>query len=196
MTKQRTGARLERIRFVLERRQKDLALVLSNIHDRHNVSAIYRSCDAFGVPEVYLYYNEVSFPVLAESSSASARKWVRTVRYNSREELFAALKSKGMQVYATSFSTRAKPLGTFDFTRPSAVILGNEHSGVSPELAVQADYELYVPMFGMIQSFNVSVAAAIILYEAARQRMAAGYYASPRYSEAELTTFFEEWSAW
>lgn len=82
-----------------------------------------------------------------------------------------------MQVLATSCSPSARPLRHWDFTRPTAIILGNEHSGVEQELLQMADGELYIPMYGMIQSFNVSVAAAIILSEAARQREAAGMYA-------------------
>jgi tRNA (guanosine-2'-O-)-methyltransferase len=190
----RTPQRLEKIRRVLEKRQKDLALVLSNIHDKHNVSAIYRSCDAFGVPEVHLYYTDTAFPVPAEASSASARKWVATERHKNSASLFAALKARNMRVYATGFSKKARPLAEFDFTLPSAVILGNEHGGVSEELVSLADAELYVPMYGMIQSFNVSVAAALILYEASRQRLRAGLYARPSFSARELEELFELWS--
>lgn len=194
MPADRTPQRLAKIRRVLEKRQKDLTLVLSNIHDQHNVSAIYRSCDAFGVPEAHLYYTDTAFPALAEASSASARKWVRTVRHNSASSLFAALKAGNMRVYATGFTENAKPLAEFDFTLPTAVILGNEHSGVSGELLALADAELYIPMCGMIQSFNVSVAAALILYEAFRQRQAAGLYARASFAPDELETLFELWS--
>jgi tRNA (guanosine-2'-O-)-methyltransferase len=190
----RTPERLEKIRQVLEKRQKDLTLVLANIHDKHNVSAIYRSCDAFGVPEVHLYYTDTAFPTLAEASSASARKWVRSERHDSATSLGATLKANNMRVYATGFSAKARPLAEFDLTLPSAVILGNEHSGVSDELAALADAELYIPMYGMIQSFNVSVAAALVLYEASRQRLNAGRYARPSFSMRELEELYELWS--
>lgn len=98
-----------------------------------------------------------------------------------------------MRVYATGFSPRAKPLGSFDLTRPTAIIMGNEHSGVDPELLAIADAELYIPMYGMIQSFNVSVAAAIILAEASRQRLASGAYDTPTYTEDELEQLTAEW---
>lgn len=195
MSRQRTEHRLERTRFVLEHRQKDLSLVLANIHDPHNVSAIYRSCDAFGVPRVHLYYTDTAFPVLGAKSSASARKWVESSRHRDAESLAAALKAQGMKIYATSCTGRARPLGEFDLTAPSAIILGNEHGGVAEELTAIADDELYIPMFGMIQSFNVSVAAALILYEAYRQRDAAGMYSSPRYTPEELEELFADWSA-
>ena len=94
---------------------------------------------------------------------------------------------------ATSCSETARPLRAWDFIRPTAVIMGNEHSGVEEELLSLADGQLYIPMYGMIQSFNVSVAAAIILAEAARQREGAGMYDSSRLSEAELEAKLEEW---
>ena len=179
MQKPRTEARLEKIRFVLEHRQKDLTLVLANIHDPHNVSAIFRSCDAFGVPRVHLYYTDTAFPALSAKSSASARKWVESKRHGDPAELAAALKAQGMHIYATSCSPAARPMSDYDLTRPSAIILGNEHSGVTEDIASIADSELYIPMYGMIQSFNVSVAAALILAEASRQLAAAGLYDRP-----------------
>lgn len=193
MTKEPTPRRRERLLEVLRRRQDDLTLVLANIHDPHNVSAIYRSCDAFGVSRVHLYYTNTPFPTLGRKTSASARKWVESARHKNSADLMTALHSAGMQVLATSCAPDARPLRAWDFTRPTAVIMGNEHSGVEPELLSLADGGLYIPMRGMIQSFNVSVAAAIILAEASRQREAAGMYAASRLSEAELEEKLEEW---
>lgn len=186
MSKEPTPRRKARLREVLAHRQPDLTLVLANIHDPHNVSAIYRSCDAFGVDKVHLYYTNTPFPVLGRKTSASARKWVESVRHRDREELFAALRGQGMQVLATTFTDEARPLRQWDFTRPTAVIMGNEHSGVNEELVQSADGQLYIPMYGMIQSFNVSVASAIILAEATRQREEAGFYDTPRLAQDEL----------
>lgn len=193
MPKNPTPERRARMEHVLAQRQKDLTLVLANIHDPHNVSAIYRSCDAFGVPEVHLYYTHTAFPALGRKTSASARKWVDSVRHKDRESLLAALRAGGRQILATSCTPAARPLREWDFTRPTAVIMGNEHSGVDPELADVVDGELYIPMRGMIQSFNVSVAAAVILAEAARQREAAGMYDSPTYSPEEYAERLEKW---
>ena len=95
--------------------------------------------------------------------------------------------------YSASCSPQAKPLDAYDFTRPTAVIMGNEHSGVSEEVLRIVNGELYIPMYGMIQSFNVSVAAAVILSEAARQRKAAGFYAEPTFSREELETRLADW---
>lgn len=191
MPKNPTEHRRERMHDVLAHRQPDLTLVLANIHDPHNVSAIYRSCDAFGVESVHLYYTDTAFPILGRKSSASARKWVQSRRHRDKQELREAL--TGMQVLVTDCTPTARPLRSWDFTRPTAIIMGNEHRGVDPELADLATGELYIPMFGMIQSFNVSVAAAIILAEAARQREEAGMYASPRYDEATFQTKLKDW---
>lgn len=193
-TSARTPARLEKLRRVLAHRQRDLALVLANIHDPHNVSAIYRSCDAFGVPRVYLYYTDTPFPALSGRSSASARKWVESERHTEAAALAARLKEQGLRVYASSCSAKARPMSAYDFTRPSAVIMGNEHRGVDAELLPLVDDELYIPMYGMIQSFNVSVAAALILSEAARQRSQAGMYGRSGYAPEEFEALLQEWS--
>ena len=193
MPKEPTERRKARLLEVLSHRQPDLTLVLANIHDPHNVSAIYRSCDAFGVSQVNLYYTNTPFPALGRKTSASARKWVESVRHKDSEALMTRLRGQGMQVLATSCTPTARPLREWDFTRPTAVIMGNEHSGVEQDLLNVADGELYIPMYGMIQSFNVSVAAAIILSEAARQREAAGMYGEPRLDAASLQAKMDEW---
>jgi len=193
MPKEPTARRKARFLEVLSHRQPDLTLVLANIHDPHNVSAIYRSCDAFGVSCVHLYYTNTPFPALGRKTSASARKWVESVRHKTSADMLADLRAQNMQVLATSFTEKARPMREWDFTRPTAVIMGNEHSGVEPELLAAADGELYIPMYGMIQSFNVSVASAIILAEAARQREAAGMYATPRFDEVTLAARLGEW---
>ncbi|MDR2056272.1 MAG: tRNA methyltransferase [Desulfovibrio sp.] len=189
----RTPERRARLAGVLRRRQPDLTLVLANIHDPHNVSAIYRSCDAFGVARVHLYYTGTPFPALGEKSSASARKWVESVRHADSESLLRALRAGNMQIAATGFSETSAPLRHWNFTRPTAVMLGNEHRGVDRELRTLADGELHIPMYGMVQSFNVSVAAAIILAEAVRQREEAGMYAAPRMDEATLEAELQAW---
>ncbi len=187
----RTEARCARLRAVLARRQPDLTLVLANIHDPHNVSAIYRSADAFGLMRVHLLYTDTAFPVLSRKTSASARKWVDTVRHKSIEELRDSL--TGYQILATSCSDQAKPLGAWDLTKKTAFVMGNEHSGVLPELIPIATGEVYIPMYGMIQSFNVSVAAALLLYEAARQRDVAGMYGSPSLPPEEFERVYRMW---
>ncbi len=188
-----TERRKAKLARVLSLRQPDLTLVLANIHDPHNVSAIYRSADAFGLAGVHLYYTDTAFPVLGRKSSASARKWVETYRHGNREELVNALRAQDCQILATTFTENAKPLQEYDFTKPTAIIMGNEHAGVPDELCAVADGELYIPMYGMIQSFNVSVASAVVLAEASRQRVAAGMYDTPRYTTETYQEKLEEW---
>ena len=188
-----TPQRRERIERVLAWRQQDLTLVLANIHDPHNVSAIYRSCDAFGVAEVHLYYTDTPFPALGRKTSASARKWVESIRHTTLDGLLGSLRTGGRRILAASCNAAARPLADWDFTRPTAVIMGNEHRGVDKELAAHVDGELYIPMYGMIRSFNVSVAAAVILAEASRQRVLAGMYARSGYTKEE---YAEKLGAW
>jgi tRNA (guanosine-2'-O-)-methyltransferase len=103
------------------------------------------------------------------------------------------LRAGGRQLLATSCSPRARPLADWDFAKATAIIMGNEHRGVDKEFAAHVDGELYIPMYGMIRSFNVSVAAAVILAEASRQRALAGMYARTDYTEKE---YAEKLGAW
>ena len=195
MKKNRTPERTAKIERVLRHRQKGLTLILSNIHDPHNVSAIYRSCDAFGVPEVQLHYTTTAFPTLGAKTSASARKWVKSRRHTDMESMTRDLRGQGFSILATSCSPQAKSLYDYDLTTPVAFVLGNEHSGVEEEFVPLVDGEVFIPMFGMIQSFNVSVAAAVLLSEAARQRMVAGMYDVSAYNEEEMAVMLEDWLA-
>lgn len=189
----RTKHRIDRIRQVLARRQPDLSLILDNIHDPHNVSAILRSCDAFGVYRVHLYYTTEKFPRLGAKTSASAKKWVKREHHTNARELVGYLKNKDFFILGTGFSPRAVPITKWNLTRPAAVVFGNEHRGISPELQEHLDAELCIPMQGMVQSLNVSVAAAVIMYEAWRQRRDKGMYDSPSLDPLLLEQAFEEW---
>lgn len=190
-----TERRAKRIEEVLARRQTDLTLVVNNIHDPHNVSAILRSCDAFGIHRVHLLYTDTAFPALGKKSSGSAKKWVETVRHRDAASLAATLKSQGYALLATSFSETARPLQQWDLTGKTAIILGNEHRGVDEDLAPHVDGALYIPMMGMVQSLNVSVAAAVILYEGFRQLDAAGRYDAPSLAPEELARLAKLWSS-
>ncbi len=188
-----TPERKKRIHDVLSRRQQDLTLIMDNIWDPHNVSAVLRSCDAFGVLAVHLYYTTAEWPELGKKSSASAKKWVQRFRHSDPAEMIGGLRAKGFNVMRTGFSETARPLDAYDLSAPSAVILSNEHRGTSPELAELVPDEIYIPMQGMIQSFNVSVAAAIILYEASRQRGAKGMYDRTGLDAEEFEALEREW---
>jgi tRNA (guanosine-2'-O-)-methyltransferase len=190
----RTEPRLNRLREVLERRQPDLTVVMENIHDPHNVSAILRSCDAAGVMKVQLVYTGTEFPDIGKKSSASAKKWVELRRFRSINECYGKLHEEGFKIFATRLAGESISLYKVGMTGKTAFVVGNEHEGVSEEAAGVADGIIRIPMFGMIRSLNVSVATAVILFEAVRQRIEAGQYAAPKLEESELETFLKEWA--
>ena len=185
--------RTAKIDFALNHRQPALTVVLENIHDMHNVNAILRSCDAVGVLTVHLVYYIEEFPKLAHASSSGAYKWIEYERHSSMKECIDRLHSQGFHVLATKLEPTAKSLYENDLTRPTAFILGNEHRGISEEAAGRADNLLYIPMMGMAESLNVSVASAVCLFEASRQRQAAGLYATPQLSPETLRSKKLEW---
>lgn len=193
MPKTITEQRVQRIRAVLSKRQNDLSLILNNIHDSHNVSAILRSCDAFGVNTVHLYYTREAFPLVAKRSSASAKKWVERIRHTDAKSMIHGFRAKGFQVLGTNLNANAKPLPEWDLTRPTAVILGNEHRGQDPTLDALIPNNLYIPMQGMTKSLNVSVAAAVILYEAWRQRQNQGMYDQSCFPPEEMENLVAAW---
>jgi tRNA (guanosine-2'-O-)-methyltransferase len=191
----RTTRRQERVRSVLERRQPDLTLILENVHDPHNVSAILRSCDAVGVLRVHAVYSIESPPpgMFARQTSASAAKWVDVVRHDAMPACVNELRAAGFQILATALGQDARPLHDWDLTRSVALIVGNEMRGVSDEALALADGFVEIPMAGMVQSLNVSVASAVCLYEAFRQRLVAGAYDAPRLSPDALAAMEQDW---
>lgn len=166
-----TEARKQKVEQILRSRQSSLHIVLENIHDPHNVSAIYRTCDAAGIPAVSLIYYYEKFPKVGKKSSASAYKWVESNKYRTHTECYSALREKGFKIYATALTEKSVSLYDVDFTQPVALVLGNEHRGVSEEAAMAADETILIPQFGMVQSLNVSVAASVCIFEALRQRL-------------------------
>jgi tRNA (guanosine-2'-O-)-methyltransferase len=190
----RTEKRIEKIRAVVLKRQPSLKIILENIHDPHNVSAIFRTCDAAGIPKVSLLYNIEFFPKIGKKSSASAFKWIEREKYKSVEECYKQLRSEGYKIYVSSISEDAKDLYEIDFTEKSAIVMGNEHRGVSKEAEEFADEKFYIPMYGMVQSLNVSVSAAIAIYEALRQRTAKGMYDKSELNEEQIEEWINKWS--
>lgn len=190
----RTDKRIQKIKWVLSKRQPSLQIVIENIFDPHNVSAIFRTCDAAGIPLVSLIYNIEKFPKIGKKSSASAYKWIERNKYKSVEECYKKLKEAKYNIYASSLDPDSQSLYEIDFTKKSAIVLGNEHRGLSKEAGELADKKFYIPMFGMVQSLNVSVSAAISVYEALRQRLKNGMYDESELKAVEFKTLVEEWS--
>src|SRR5450759_2216928 len=131
--------RKNKIFGALSRRQPDLTVIMENIHDPHNVSAMLRSADAVGIHEVQLVYTKEKFPKVGKKSSSSANKWVERRKFNSIHECYDRLRSEGFAIYATRLAEGARSLYTLDLTQKTAFVFGNEHTGVSDEAAALAD---------------------------------------------------------
>ena len=189
----RNQRRLDKIKRVLLWRQPDLTVVLENIHDPHNVSAVLRSCDAVGILQVELLYTLEKFPRIGKKSSSSANKWLERRKHRSVEECYTRLREEGFTIYATHLGESAASLYELDLTKKVALVFGNEHRGVSDEAAAKADGNFQIPMFGMIQSLNVSVASAVSLYEVLRQRLVKGSLLQPKLSNDELADYYNDW---
>jgi tRNA (guanosine-2'-O-)-methyltransferase len=167
--------RYRRIHTVLKARQPDLTLCLEEVHKPNNVSAIIRSADAAGVHKVHAVWPDPQMRTLSHTS-AGARNWVEVETHDSIDHAVNEMKNQGMQILATHLSDTAVDFREIDYTKPTAVILGGEKHGITPHGLSLADQDIIIPMVGMVQSLNVSVASALILFEAQRQRQLAGMY--------------------
>lgn len=191
----RTERRQQRIRSVIDRRQPDLTIVLENVHDPHNVSAVLRSCDATGLLGIHTIYTIEERPAkaYARKVSGSAAKWIDVQHHDSVDTCYRSLRERGFTVLTAALDPGAVSLYDVDFTQPVALVFGNEMRGVTDEARVQADGAVMIPMQGMIESLNISVACAVCLYEAQRQRLAAGMYAASSLPLEERERLNAEW---
>lgn len=167
--------RYARICEMLATRQPDLTVCLEQVHKPHNVSAIIRTADAVGVHQVHAVWPTTRMRTLV-SSAAGSNSWVSVKTHPTIGDAVGHLKAQGMQILATNLSARAVDFREVDYTRPTCVLLGQEKTGITEEALALADQDIVIPMIGMVQSLNVSVASALILYEAQRQRQNAGLY--------------------
>jgi tRNA (guanosine-2'-O-)-methyltransferase len=190
-----TERRQTRIRETLERRWPHFTLALDNVFDRHNVAAILRSCEAFGLTDVHLLFTYERYPKASYRASAGAEKWLTIHRHSDDVELVRTLRQEGFQVLGTGHGPGATPSTQVDLTRRVAVVLGNEMRGLSPDVEAHLDGHIRVPMQGMVPSLNVSVAAAVILYEAWRQREACGLTLTPALPPLARAALAERWKA-
>ncbi len=184
--------RNEKIIALLKRRQTGLTVFMDEVHKPHNLAAIVRTCDAVGIGSVHAVYPEKQLRSCHGTAQGSNR-WVETHTYSNLDEGVAQVKSEGMQVLAAHFSDTAVDFRQIDYTKPTCLLVGSEKFGVSERAAELADQHVLVPMLGMVQSLNVSVATAIILYEAQRQREAAGMYNQQQIDEGTFNRLRFEW---
>jgi len=187
-----TPARARRIRDVLDRRQPDLRVVTDSVHKGHNLSAIVRSCDAFGVLWLDAVVGDEDFRTF-RSTAMGSQRWVEIHRHRDVTSALTPLKADGFQVVVAHLSPDAVDFRAIDWTRPTALLMGAEKQGPSDAGLQLADHAITIPMVGMVESFNVSVATAILLAEAHRQREQAGFYAERRLDEANWRRLFFEW---
>ena len=173
-----TQKRIDRITEVLSRRQKGLVLVLEDIHDPHNAGAVLRSAEAFGVEEVCIIYEKekyVNLKRVGRHSSSSANKWVPIRTFRSTKSCYAYLRRKKCRIMATVLHEQSKSIFSLNLTQPRiALVMGNEHRGLSPYAIHHADTLVHIPMNGFVESLNLSVSASIMLFETLRQRLASG----------------------
>ncbi len=172
--------REKRFKEVIRKRQPHLTVILENVHDQHNIGAVLRTCDSVGIMEIFILQSKKDFNVtnvtLGQRTSAGARKWVDVHLYNNTEACFKHIRKKYDKVFATHLDADAVSLHKLDLTESVALLFGNEHDGVSEEALKQCDGNFIIPQAGFVQSLNISVACAVTLYEAYRQRNTKGFY--------------------
>jgi tRNA (guanosine-2'-O-)-methyltransferase len=189
-----TPERYTRLTKVLNKRQPDITVVLENVFDPHNISAVMRTCDAIGMQDIYILNHKIApHKKWGEKSSSSAVKWLTIHQFTDASECFAALRKNYNKIYTTHLSSDAVSLHDLDLTESVALVFGNEHSGVSEEIIAMADGNFIIPQVGIIKSLNISVACAVSLYEAYRQKNNAGHYKDPKLAPKQLDQLRTEW---
>lgn len=181
-----TSARAQKINEVLNHRQNDLTVVLENVQDPHNIAAVLRSCDAVGIMEVYVINTKENRRRNYDpNTSSSAAKWMKIHHYFEIKSCFLDLRKKYKQIFSTHLSKEPKSIYQLDLTLPTALVFGNERSGLSEEILSYCDGNFIVPQVGMISSLNISVACAVSIYEAYRQKSAFGHYDTKKINEGK-----------
>lgn len=189
-----TPERQQKLRSVLSKRQNDITIVLENVFDPHNISAVMRTCDAAGVQDIYVLNTKIPrHKKWGAKSSSSAAKWLTIHQFDNAEECFSSLRKRYSTILTTHLSSDAVSLHSIDFTKSIALVFGNEHEGVSEEIRKSADGNFIIPQVGIIRSLNISVACAVTLYEAFRQKNNAGHYDHKKLDDVKIKSLLEEW---
>jgi tRNA (guanosine-2'-O-)-methyltransferase len=188
-----TEQRIAKVKKVLAGRFADLRVVLEEVKNTHNASAVVRTCDAAGILFLDVISREnLPFPV-NEAISTRAEKWLNIDTFTDTKECLSLLKAQGFAIAATYLGDDTIPYTDVDFTKPIAVVFGNEAEGISLEARDMADFAIRIPMAGMVRSLNLSVSAGIILYEALRQRLVSPSYRHKGLPPRELDALAREW---
>ena len=180
---------------VLSRRQKDLILFVDRVRNEHNFSALIRTADAVGIFKIlYVFDEERSLPI-NDGITLGAHKWIFLEKVSDPIKKLEEFKKQGFQVVVTWLGEDTLDFREVDYTKPTVIVVGNEVEGVQPELLPCATHRIKIPMLGMVRSLNVSVATAVILYEALKQREKKGMYHQPQLSQEEVEKILHLW-AW
>ena len=189
-----TPERKSRLLSVLHKRQNNLTVVLENVFDPHNISAVMRTCDAVGIQDIYVLNTRIArHRKFGKKSSSSAAKWLTIHQFTDAGECFEELRKHYGLILTTHLSAEAVPLHSINFTQSIALVFGNEHEGVSEEIRSLADGNFIIPQVGIIKSLNISVACAVTLYEAMRQKNLAGHYDAPGLDPQRFELLMENW---
>jgi tRNA (guanosine-2'-O-)-methyltransferase len=190
-----TDERLEKITKVLNHRQYGLGVVLENIEDPHNIAAILRTCDAAGVQDTFIIHTkQPDFEATGWKSSRSATKWMSIHHFTTIDSCFEVLRSRFDMILATALVPSAKSLFETNLTGNVALVFGNEIKGLSETIISKCDGAIIIPQFGMLSSLNISVACAITLYEAMRQRMKVGKFDERSIPDETYDALLKEWT--
>ena len=189
-----TPERINRLETVLNKRQPDLTVVLENVFDPHNIGAVMRTCDAVGIQDIYILNHKIApHRNWSAKASSSAAKWLTVHQFTDPVKCFAALRQQYQKIYTTQLSTDAVSLYQLTLTVPVALVFGNEQTGVSEEIIAMADGNFIIPQVGIIKSLNISVACAVTLYEAFRQKNNAGHYNQIKMQGGQLENLRNNW---
>jgi tRNA (guanosine-2'-O-)-methyltransferase len=190
-----TPERAQRLTHVLNKRQNDLTVVLENVFDPHNISAVMRTCDAVGIQDIHVLNTRIGrHKKWGARSSSSAAKWLTIHQHTDAALCFKELRKTFPLILTTHLSSTAVSLYEIDFTHPVALVFGNEHEGVSEEIRELANGNFVIPQVGMIRSLNISVACAVSLYEAYRQKQADHHYEKMKLDETQYQSLWKQWS--
>ncbi len=176
-----TESRDSLFKKVISNTQFDLTVILENVHDQHNVGAVIRSCDAVGIRSIYILDTDDNLKDrrfdIDLSTSTGVRRWITVTKFTDTDECIAEVRKHYDHVLGTHLNSNARSIYETDFTQSAAIVFGNEHRGMTPELLSHCNGNLVIPQMGMVQSLNISVACAVTVFEAARQRISKGMYA-------------------
>lgn len=189
-----TSQRFNRLTSVLEHRQPDLTVILENVFDPHNVSAVLRTCDAVGIQDIYILNDRIPpHKKWGYKSSSTAAEWLTVYQFTDAESCFNEIKKKYSKIYTSYLGETSQDIYKMNLAESAALVFGNETYGVSDNIRKYSDGDFIIPQVGIIKSLNISVACAITLYEAFRQKKEKGHYEQSRLPIEERKSLEKKW---